>query len=266
MSRLSKTYEYRRSRISAQTMAKMFVEILKQMAADEEIKEACTATAIVANSSCEDGTQLSLNDMFMAAKVAKLGKSGNLDDMIELKKAEIRRELVEDIAAAKYQDIVLNNKSSKKPDEVEVRMVYLLGLQKRLNLPIPPNQEMLYAYYSQVTDEDVEAAYQSVQKSMKNMQLDQVAKELINWPAFRDRLEEDYKGYSLEIGDKYYEQFEAAEKIITEWDTKTKATEIMQKDQDETVKEQLQQLTLEYLSGNPRKPYTLKDYQKKQLQ
>ena len=85
-----------------------------------------------------------------------------------------------------------------KPDQIEIRLAYVLHLRDALKLPIRAGQTMLYMAYSQVTKEDLEIV-PCVKISSPLLEgekgTDFYLRELLNRQDFRDMLREEYFGH-----------------------------------------------------------------------
>ena len=166
MYKLAQSKDYTSSLESARFMANKLLGLMEQMAADPDVMKACVAASVEANETCDDKAVHGLSEMDVATRVVKSLKEGGLTELVDLKKALYRKQLVEEMADVRYLDIVENGSRKKKPDQVEVRLAFLLGLQKELDLPIDGTLQMRYRGYSQVTDNDLKFALESVRESL----------------------------------------------------------------------------------------------------
>ncbi|WP_062260954.1 leucine-rich repeat domain-containing protein [Endozoicomonas arenosclerae] len=253
MEKLVETLDYQRGYLSAQTMARKLVNILQQMAEDPEIMSACTAASIEATGSCDDRALLGLNEMDTTARVASISKKGGLSELVELKKSLIRKEKVEALAKQKYQYICKHGDPYLVPDEIEVRLYYMLGLQKSLKLPIEDGQRMRYASYSQVTKDDLKAAVRSVYNSMQSYTNEDLCKDLLAWPEFVDKLKNELEDELETINEKYVDLLTDDEEVkALNSGELTEFGKLMGKQREMELDDFLKTETLKLLnSGNP---------------
>ena len=80
-------------------LARRVADVLSEMAADDEVKNACMAASHEAVSSCADRAMLGLNEMEKAVMFAKVNKTGDLNQLVELGVGYEKLEKVKAIAA-----------------------------------------------------------------------------------------------------------------------------------------------------------------------
>ncbi|CAM3623043.1 NEL-type E3 ubiquitin ligase domain-containing protein [Parendozoicomonas haliclonae] len=245
----------------AREEARTLITVLEQMQADPDIMAACTEHMIEINETCADGALQVLNDMYVAARFAKIQKEGTLQDLVELKRGELRLQKVEELVEETYQKQLHDYKHSQgpKPDHVEVKLIYLLELQKALDLPIPPGQKMRYAAYSYVTRKMLNDALATVKAYSESMNDGALADELLLWPPFKARMQQDYAGYEAKLSESFHERLEDVYQLDSDEEIRTRS-EALRLEQNAATDKLYKDIAIDIIHGNPRKPYTQKDY------
>ena len=146
--------------------------------------------------------------MEQAVRVAQVSKSGSTKKLVELGAGFERLQMVKDIARDKYFEMKKNPLILPRPDEIEIRLAYILGLKSHLDLPVAGGQEMRYRLYSQITDKDIRKAEETIKKRLDGGKCTDV-KKLVKWAPLKEKLEDDYFGYVDDINDEYQRQLEA---------------------------------------------------------
>ncbi|WP_062260957.1 leucine-rich repeat domain-containing protein [Endozoicomonas arenosclerae] len=231
LQKLVATRDYKEGTFAeARTMAQRVTALLQEMAADEDVMNACVAASVEAVESCQDRALLGLNDMELATRIVKAEKKGGVLELVKLQRDIYVKKLVEELADTRfaeiekeYEDDLKSGKSltveqRRKPDQIEVRLAYLLGLQEKLDLPIESGQQMKWGWYSRITDEDLDKAHENVAEKLSIRTDEQVIDSLLEWKVFSEELEQDYFGYIQDIGDKYVELMTDEYSNLNEWE------------------------------------------------
>ncbi len=240
-------------------LATRVADVLSEMAEDEEVKNACMAASLEAVSSCADRAMLGLNEMEKAVMFAKINKTGDLNQLVELGAGYEKLEKVKAIAArrCRMMRIFYWLGLGPKPDEIEVQLAYMLGLADRLQLPIAKNQQMLFRKFSTVTDRDIEQAAAEIEKNQA-AHPEQEINALLAWQPLYEKLEEQYFGYVDDIRGQYLEKRETIDTHASDYDEQVAEVEReMKAATDSFYREAVQKLR----EHNPLPPKTREEAQ-----
>lgn len=202
-------------------LSERVVEVLKEMAGDEDVMNACLAVSFDATGSCTDRAMLGLNDMEQAVRIAQASKSGSTQKLVELGAGFERLQMVKDVARETYFDMAKNPLMIPVPDETEMELAYMLGLKERLDLPMVVGQEMRYRIFSRITDKHIRKVEEKVKKRLDGRKCIDI-KGLAEWSPLRDKLEDDYFGYVYDINATYQNRIERLDSGLEGYDGRLK--------------------------------------------
>jgi hypothetical protein len=163
LSRLKDIAGLEKGNINQKKIATTILESLELANRNPEFLETLLSIIDEAAVTCGDRMSLSVLNLNIAYKI----QSANLSDLKSLANLLSRGvwaiKLLEDIARQKVKTLPL-------VDELEVYLAYPTMLREKLQLPIPI-EEMLHFAYSEVTQADLNEAYEVVNKSLENKSL-----------------------------------------------------------------------------------------------
>ncbi|WP_051786446.1 leucine-rich repeat domain-containing protein [Endozoicomonas numazuensis] len=272
LQKLVGTRDYKEGKFTeARAMARRVTGLLKTMAEDKDIMSVCIAASVEAVSSCQDRALLGLNDMELAAKIVRAEKKGGVSELVKLQRDLYVKKLVEQLADDRFADIEreykadiesgkpLTKEQRRKPDQIEVRLAYLLGLQAVLDLPIESGQQMKWGWYSRITKEDIAKACDDVTNKLAARTEQQVIDDLLEWKVFVDKLDGDYFGYIQDIGDKYVELLTDEYDNLNEHEFNI-FSKLLAQQQELEKKEFLREAAVKVVKGEPLPTRTKEQY------
>jgi hypothetical protein len=182
LNRLSYISDFKKGGDKLKKLAAHVIEYLELANGDEAFRNLFFAIIEDAATTCGDRMALSVLDLGIAKRIAKVDRNDlrELADLL-IHGSWVRLQL-QDIAQAKVSAL-------RFVDEIEVHLAYPVMLGKRLGLPLDV-EEMLYFRFSNVSEEDLESAYRQVVSNLHD--LDQTCAFLADQSLWRQALKRKY--------------------------------------------------------------------------
>lgn len=184
------------SRENSNRLASLIIEILEYAEMKSAFRERLMFNLEDALGGCDDRITLYINRIYLEKKLFSIDKTRSLDLVNFLLHVDFPIHLIDTIAAEKSLSL---GGGTHYREEIETYLAYLIGLNKKLSLDLPI-PTMLFAEFSKVQPEDINAAEELIRDTISNA--NEYILFLIEHPVWIEFLQTTYPKEMNEIHEK----------------------------------------------------------------